>query len=122
MNDERKALLDAAATLIAELRKITGPVNTVVNKLIEAADADKVSDADAQEEARGVVTRKLGVKKLAEKVKKPTVQSAVEALAEADGEQKKKPKRKMPPLTPEQKAQRVESLKKARAAKKGKAQ
>lgn len=44
------------------------------------------------------------------------VQAEKKAAVDAR-EAAKKPKRKMPPLTPEQKAKRVESLKKARAAK-----
>lgn len=117
MNDERKALMEAAATLIAELRKITGPVNEIINRLIERADSQKVSDADAMEEARGVVTRKMVVKKMADKT---TPRSAADALAEVDGTLPRK--RKRGPVSPERKAQLVETLKKARAARKAKAE
>lgn len=115
MNEERKLLLDTAAALLAEMRKITGPVNEAINRLIESSDEEKVSDADTMQAAKGVITRKLKIKALASKVKP---KSAAEALGEVDASLSK-PKRKMPPLTPEQKAKRVESLKKARAAKKG---
>lgn len=110
MSEERKALLDAATTLIGLLREITGPVNKVVNHLIEASDADKVSDADAQEAARGVITRKLKVKALAAKTRR--VVSAADALAEVDATRK----RKRGPVSPERRAQLAEQLKKARAA------
>lgn len=115
MNDERKALLETAASILTELRKITDPVNAIVNRLIEKADEQKVSDADAMEEARGVVTRKLAVKKLAEKTKP---RSAADALAEVDEAAPRK--RKRGPVSPERKAQLVETLKKARAARKAK--
>lgn len=131
MNDERKELMEAATTLIAELRRITGPVNAVINRLIERADKGKVDDADAMEEARGIVTRKIGVRRLGavgrgrvsaappidpKQVRDVPRLNAAEALAEAD--KQKKQRRKRGPVSPERKTQLAEQLKKARAARK----
>lgn len=69
-------LMEQAAEITAVLRKITDPVHTVINALIEEADSLKLEAADEKEEARGVVTRKLTMKRLYDKAK-PSVETTV---------------------------------------------
>jgi hypothetical protein len=134
--EDRDKLLDAAAELLVELRRITGPVNDVINRLVEHGDGLKLEAADEKEEARGVIKRKMHYKKLAEDASPPSQracsicresghtapncpnahekQAEKKAAVEARPEPKVKKPRK--PMSPERKAQLVETLKKARAA------
>ncbi len=134
--DERKELMDAAMSLITELRLITTPVNDIINRLIGAADGLKLEAADEREMSRGTIIRKLKVKHLAEAAspepsracslcrepghtapncpKADEIQDAKKAEVAARPVEKKK--RVMKPMSPERKAALVETLKKARAA------
>ena len=65
--EERSLLMQAAEDLCLELRRITEPVNKIVNHLIGDADSLMIAAADEKEEARGTVARKLTYKKLGDK-------------------------------------------------------
>jgi hypothetical protein len=134
--EDRKALLDAATELLVELRRITAPVNAVMNRLIEHADELKLEAADEHDAARGTIVRKLKIKDLAAAAspssgracslcrepghtapncpKAGEIQEVKKAEVAARPEPKKK--RVMKPLSPERKAALAETLKIARAA------
>lgn len=76
-SEERDKLMDSAAELVTLLRKITEPVNKVVNALIGEADALLPDAATEKEEARGIVTRKLTTKKLHDKAQRTVAEKTV---------------------------------------------
>jgi hypothetical protein len=70
-------LMEQAAELTLALRKITEPVHMVINALIEEADSLKLEAADEHDAARGIVTRKLGTKRLHDKAQKSVPETTV---------------------------------------------
>lgn len=68
LREERKELLDAARELILELRRITEPVNRMVNALIEQADDSMLDVADEISAAATTLTRKIRYGKLTQQL------------------------------------------------------
>lgn len=135
--EERRELMQMAEAVRLELRSVSQRIHLLINKILSERDllalqaADEITagtqftvkpvtygkreprleQAPVEISTAPKMTKEL--KRVEAGLKKVQL-SAAEALAVVDAE--KKSKRKRAPMTPEQKAKAVESLKKARAA------